>query len=282
MQPVENTTMREDRKACATMAGTCAFIAQVSAGLPSAPNLRPAMKMMVGTVGKPLTAASSRRSQAMVSTPRACSHALTPGSLNRATPITRRSGTAALARPAKVGPILPATPSTMMSPLAFCRSSISAWLGRHNSSSSAAVSAMVSGRVSRVSSMGLSSIISLQPDIPDHEQPFEPEHQAVEGDAEQGQKYHRHHHGRRIERGLHLDHEVAEPALGGDELADDGAGDRENGADLHTGEHVRQRARQLDLAKQDPARAAQRFHEVEPDLLGPRAVVSRIGKKQIE
>ncbi len=63
--------------------------------------------------------------------------------------------------------------------------------------------------------------------------------------------------------GLHLDHQVAEPAFGSDELADDGAGHRQNGADLHAGKHIRQRARQLDLAEQRPARAAQRFNQIQ-------------------
>ena len=147
--------MREPAKACATRAGTCEFIAQVSDRSPSAPNLRPAMNTIFGIFGSALMAASSSRSQLMVSTPRACSQSLTAGSLKRATPITRRSGTAALARPASVGPILPATPKIMMSPSTLRRSSISAWLGRHSSSSRAAISAIVAGRVSRVSSMFL-------------------------------------------------------------------------------------------------------------------------------
>ena len=139
--------------ACATSAGTWAFIAQVSDRSPSAPNLRPAMKMMFGACGSAAMAASSSRSQLMVSMPRACSQSLTLASLKRATPIMRRPGRAALASPASVGPILPATPKIMMSPSTLARSSISAWLGRHNRSSSAAISAIVSGRVSRVSSM---------------------------------------------------------------------------------------------------------------------------------
>src|SRR6266851_6493116 len=208
--------MRLSRKACATSAGTCAFITQVSDRSPSAPNLRPAMKTMLGTFGSASMAASSRRSQLMVSTPRACSHSFTLASLKRATPMILRSGRAALARPASVGPILPETPRIMMSPSIFLRSSISAWLGRHSRSSRAAISEIVSGKVSRVSSI-LSSIVSLQPDVPHHEQPFEAEHEAVKPDAEQCQQHYRHHHRRRIERGLHLNHQVAEPALGGDE-----------------------------------------------------------------
>ena len=88
--------MREPAKACATRAGTCEFIAQVSDRSPSAPNLRPAMKTMFGTFGSALMAASSSRSQLMVSTPRACSQSLTAGSLKRATPMTRRSGSGGL------------------------------------------------------------------------------------------------------------------------------------------------------------------------------------------
>src|SRR5882757_9828209 len=261
-QPVENATIREPAKACATSAGTCEFIAQVSDRSPSAPNLRPAMKTMFGVFGSALTAVSSRRSQLMVSTPRACSHSFVPASLKRATPMILRFGSAALARPASVGPILPETPRIMMSPSIVLRSSISAWLGRHSSSSRAARSEIVSGRVSRVSSI-VSSIVLLQPDVLHHEQPLEAEHQAVEPDAEQCQQHDRHHHGRRIERGLHLDHQVAEPAVGSDELPDDSAGHGEDGADLHAREDIRQRAGQLDLAEQRPARTAQRFDEVE-------------------
>jgi len=147
--------MRDWGNACATSAGTCAFIAQVSARSPSAPNFRPAMKMMLGDFGNALIAASSRRSQAMVSMPRASSHSFTPGSLKRATPMILRFGAAALERPARVGPILPPTPSSMMSPSTLARSSIRACVGRHSSSSRAAVSGMVVGSVSRVSSMFL-------------------------------------------------------------------------------------------------------------------------------
>src|SRR5882757_147017 len=254
--------MRARGNACATSAGTWAFIAQVSDRSPSAPNLRPAMKTTLFVFGSASMAASSSRSQFNVSMPRASSHVFTPGSLKRATPMIRRPGRAAFANPASVGPILPATPSTMMSPSTFRRSSISAWLGRHNSSSNAAMSEMVSGRLSGVSSMFLPWILSLQPNVPDHEQPFEAKDQAVEREPEQGQKHHRHHHGRGVERGLHLNHQVAEPAFGGDELADDGAGDGEDGADLHPGKNVRQRAGKLDLAKQQPARSAQGFDQI--------------------
>src|SRR5206468_2253079 len=253
--------IREPAKACATRAGTCEFIAQVSERSPSAPNLRPAMNTMFGIFGSALIAASSSRSQLMVSTPRPCSQSFTPASLKRATPITRRSGAAALARPASVGPILPATPKIMMSPSTLRRSSISAWLGRHSRSSSAAISAIVAGRVSRVSSMFLPLL--LQPDIANDEHALKAKHEAVQRHAEQCQEHDGHHHRRRIERRLHLDHEIAEPALGSDELADDRAGHRQDRADLHPGKHVRQRARQLDFPEQRPPRAAQRLYEIQ-------------------
>src|SRR6476620_2928582 len=48
-QAVEKATMRERGKRSATSAGTCAFIAHVSHSLPVEPNLRPAMKTMLGT-----------------------------------------------------------------------------------------------------------------------------------------------------------------------------------------------------------------------------------------
>src|SRR6478735_6510173 len=232
--------MREEENSCATRAGTCEFIAQVSDRSPSAPNLRPAMKTMFGILGSVLIAASSRRSQLMVSMPWACSQSFTPASLKRATPTIRRSGSAALARPANVGPILPATPKIMMSPPSLRRSSISAWLGRHSNSSSEAISVIVSGSVSRVSSMFFVPVFLLQPDVADHDQQFEAKDEAVKCHAEQCQERLRHHRRRRIERGLHLNHEVAEPALGGDEFADDGTRHGQNGADLHSGEHIGQ------------------------------------------
>src|SRR4051794_37943013 len=150
------------------------------------------MNTIFGTFGSALMAASSSRSQLMVSTPRACSQSLTAGSLKRATPITRLSGTAAFARPASVGPILPATPKIMMSPSTLRRSSISAWLGRHSRSSSAAISAMVAGRVSRVSSMFLPLL--LQPDVADDEYPLQAEHEPIQRHAQQCQEHDGHYH----------------------------------------------------------------------------------------
>src|ERR1051326_4728944 len=126
----------EPRKCSATKAGTCTFIAQVSAGLSCAPNLRPAMKMTLRSCGSFCTAARSSRSQAMVSTPCACSVSHSPASLKRATPMTRLSGAALRASRARVGPILPPTPSTMMSPSSAARSAPSARLGRVRNSSS--------------------------------------------------------------------------------------------------------------------------------------------------
>ena len=52
-----------------------------------------------------------------------------PGSLKRATPITRLPGAARLAMRASVGPILPPTPSTMMSPSTRARSATSPGVG---------------------------------------------------------------------------------------------------------------------------------------------------------
>jgi hypothetical protein len=54
-QPVEYATMREAANASATRAGTCAFIAQVRSSWPDDPNLRPAMKMTLGSFGNALT-----------------------------------------------------------------------------------------------------------------------------------------------------------------------------------------------------------------------------------
>ena len=64
------------------------------------------MKMMFWIFGSALIAASSSRSQLMVSTPWACSQSLTPASLKRATPITRRSGSGGLGEPRQRRPHL--------------------------------------------------------------------------------------------------------------------------------------------------------------------------------
>ena len=73
-------------------------------------------------LGSLRTASRSSRSQAMHSTPCACSDARASGLLKRATPITRLPGAARLAMRASVGPILPPTPMTMMSPSTRARS----------------------------------------------------------------------------------------------------------------------------------------------------------------
>ncbi len=125
-QAVEKATMRECANRSATIAGTSAFIAQVRCSAPVEPNLRPAMKTTFGAAGRRATAARSRRSHSIVCTPTAVSADRRPGSLKRATPITSRSGTARFARRASVGPILPPTPSSRMSPGARSRSATSA------------------------------------------------------------------------------------------------------------------------------------------------------------
>ena len=116
--------MRERRKACATSAGTWVFMAQVSGLLASAPNLRPAMNTTLAHCGRAAIASRSSRSQAMVSMPCACRPSRTPGSLKRATAITRRPGMALRASRASVGPILPPTPRISRSPSMRARSRI--------------------------------------------------------------------------------------------------------------------------------------------------------------
>ena len=108
--------MRESRKVSATMRGTPTFIAQVNAALPAAPNLCPAMKT---TLRMPRQALERRaveqvagdaldalrlelRAQRRVGEARHADHA--------------PPGAARLAMRASVGPILPPTPSTRMSP----------------------------------------------------------------------------------------------------------------------------------------------------------------------
>jgi hypothetical protein len=76
----------------------------------------------------------------MHSTPCDSSFSRRPFSEKRATPITRRSGSARLAMRASVGPILPPTPRIRMSPGARARSAASAGDGRVMISSSAATS----------------------------------------------------------------------------------------------------------------------------------------------
>src|SRR5471032_89737 len=106
--------MREALNTSATIAGTCTFIAQVSGTFPAAPNLRPAINTMLAALGNFSNAARSSRSAGIASTPAFSKASRTPGSLNRATPITRLEGAARLASRAKVGPILPPTPRTMV------------------------------------------------------------------------------------------------------------------------------------------------------------------------
>ena len=65
----------------------------------------------------------------------------------------------------------------------------------------------------------------LHPGVAHDENVLEDQHEAVENDADETDQDHRHEHAGGIERALDLDHQVAEPPLRGDELADDGAGD---------------------------------------------------------
>src|SRR5918992_6377675 len=133
--------MRESRNASATMNGTATFIAQVKEGSPAAPNLWPAMNTTFFARGRRSSAARSRRSQARHSIPWLSSFCLRPFTEKRATPMTRLAGAARFAMRASVGPILPPTPSTMISPSARARSASSSGVGRVMNSSSAATSA---------------------------------------------------------------------------------------------------------------------------------------------
>src|SRR5688572_8802890 len=100
------------------------------------------------------------------------------------------------------------------------------------------------------------------------EDPLKQEHEPVEQHAKGGDEEHRHEHGGRIEGDLDLEHKVSEALVRAEELADDSPGDGEDGTDLHAGEDVRKRARQLDLGKELPARPLQRAHQVEELGLG--------------
>src|SRR5574341_1270620 len=113
------------------------------------------------------------------------------------------------------------------------------------------------------------------------EDAFEDEDQSVQQHANERDEKHRHEHRRRVERHLDLEHEIAQTLVRAEELADDRARDREDGADLHAREDVRQRAGQLDLGEELPARAFQRAHEVEElglDLAQPARGGEQIGR----
>ena len=91
--------MREAANASATIAGTCAFIAQVRSSAPDEPNLRPAMNTTFGSFGSSSTAARSSRSASTHSMPQAVSFSRKPFSLKRATPTTRLARRGALRQP---------------------------------------------------------------------------------------------------------------------------------------------------------------------------------------
>ena len=148
--PEERNTVRVVGKRSATMAGRRVFMAQVVSSAPVLPNLRAARKMRLGASGRAARAARSIRSALSVSMPQDCMRSRRPGSLQRATAITRRAGSARLAARQRVGPILPAAPSTRMSPGAAARSSRSASSGRE-SRSSRAVSSAIMGRACHAS-----------------------------------------------------------------------------------------------------------------------------------
>src|SRR5687767_4775748 len=133
--------MRESRNVSATMNGTPTFIAQVNDGSPTAPNLCPAMNTTFLERGSRSSAVRSSRSHEMHSISQDSNFVRRFGSLNLATPTTRFRGAARLAMRASVGPILPPTPSTMMSPSARARSDSSSLVGRVMNSSSSATSA---------------------------------------------------------------------------------------------------------------------------------------------
>src|SRR5262245_28593352 len=140
--------MREPAKASATMAGASAFIAQVRSSCPADPNLRPAMNTTLASLGSASISLRSSRSASMHSTPHPASFSRVPFSLKRATPTTRLSGAARLARRASVGPIFPPTPSTMMSPGSCCHAAVKAADGVVITSSRCSTSRKRSGNAS--------------------------------------------------------------------------------------------------------------------------------------
>src|SRR5262245_20878676 len=112
--------------------------------------------------------------------------------------------------------------------------------------------------------MKASAIVALlEPGVANDQEVFEAQHEEIEQAADQGDQNHRQEHGGGVERDLHLQHQVAETAVGAEEFADDRAGDGEDRRDLHSGEDVGQGAGQLDLGEYLPARALERAHQVE-------------------
>ncbi len=91
--------MREPAKVSATIAGACTLRAQVSAGLPLAPNFMAAMKTTLPSFGSAATAPRSRRSHWIVSMPALSSLSRTAASEKRATPTTRLSRRRPLGHP---------------------------------------------------------------------------------------------------------------------------------------------------------------------------------------
>src|SRR5450432_851010 len=110
---------------------------------------------------------------------------------------------------------------------------------------------------------GAGADISADARIWDDQPALQQEHGAVEGHADRRDEQHRHEHRRRVERHLHLQHQVAEAFVGAQELADDRARHGEDRRHLHARENVRQRAGQLDLDEGLPARALQALDQVE-------------------
>ena len=143
--------MRDSLKTSATIAGTCTFIAHVSGTSPVAPNLRPAMKTTLAALGRFSSAKRSSRSAEIGSTAAFSSASFTPGSLKRATPITRLVGAARLAIRASVGPILPPTPRTRISPGVPARSATSSADGAVMKSSTASTLSKRAGRLALIS-----------------------------------------------------------------------------------------------------------------------------------
>ncbi len=81
--------------------------------------------------------------------------------------------------------------------------------------------------------------------------------------AEERDENHGHEHRGGIERDLHLEHQVAETAIGAEEFADDGARDRKDRRHLHAGKDIGQCVGELDLGENLPARALHRAHQVD-------------------
>src|SRR6266571_8733917 len=98
---------------------------------------------------------------------------------------------------------------------------------------------------------------------PEDDPPLDRLDDEVKPDPERGQKDQDREHPRDVERHVELEDQVAEPALGADELPDDGAEHAEDDGDVEPREHEGQRIRERHQSEGLPAAGVERAHEIE-------------------